>query len=143
MIKAIEQATNAFFNEIIGTKITPSKSIGKNLYGVAISMYENDTATLWYLLFQKHTLNEFSKALLFDDSLNEEELDDLVQEVANMIIGSAKVILETANVQNTYHISTPDFLGHIPNYRLLKLEEFLLYKVKNRSFMIGKGSMIE
>lgn len=143
MIEAIEQATNNFFNEIIGIEINPSKSIGKNLYGVAMSMYENGEETLWYLLFQKHTLNEFSKALLFEDSLNEDELDDLVKEVANMIIGSAKVILETANIQNSYNISTPDFLGHIPNYKLLKLEEFLLYKVKNRSFIIGKGSKSE
>ena len=138
MIQAIEQATNNFFNDIIGIKIKPSKSIGKNLYGAAISMYENDEETLWYLLFQKHTLNEFSKALLFEDTLNEDELDDLVKEVANMIIGSAKVILETANTQNSYHISTPEFLGHIPNYRLLKMEEFLLYKLKNRSFIIGR-----
>lgn len=143
MIEAIEQATNNFFNEIIGIEINPSKSIGKNLYGAAMSMYENGEETLWYLLFQKHTLNEFSKALLFEDSLNEDELDDLVKEVANMIIGSAKVILETANIQNSYNISTPDFLGHIPNYKLLKLEEFLLYKVKNRSFIIGKGSKSE
>jgi len=138
MIQAIEQATNNFFHEIMGIKIQTSKSISKNLYGAAISMYENDTETLWYLLFQKHTLNEFSKALLFEDGLNEDELDDLVKEVANMIIGSAKVILETANTQNSYHISTPEFLGHIPNYRLLKMEEFLLYKLKNRSFIIGR-----
>lgn len=138
MIDAIGQATTEFCTDIVDLEIKDAKSIGKNLYGAAIALYENETEYQWYLLFQKHTLNEFSKALLFEDSLNEDELDDLVKEIANMIIGSAKVILEKTNNQNSYKLSTPDFLGHVPNYRLLKLEEFLLYKLKNRSFIIGR-----
>ena len=138
MIKAIDQATTDFCTGIIGLEVHTAKSIGKDLYGAAIAMYENEVESQWYLLFKKHTLNEFSKALLFEDNLNEDDLDDLIKEIANMIIGSAKVILETKNKQNIYKISTPDFLGHVPNHKLLKLEDFLLYKVKNRSFIIGR-----
>lgn len=138
MINAIEQATTDFCTEIIGLKAHTAKSIGKEFYGAAIALYENDVESQWYLLFKKHTLNEFSKALLFEDNLNEEDLDDLVKEIANMIIGSAKVILESNNKENNYRISTPDFLGHVPSHKLLKLEEFLLYKLKNRSFLIGR-----
>lgn len=138
MLSAINEATTDFCTEIIGVEIHGAKSVGKDLYGAAIAMYENDVESQWYLLFKKHTLNEFSKALLFEDNLNEDDLDDLVKEVANMIIGSAKVILETKNKEINYGISTPDFLGHVPNHKLLKLEDFLLYKVKNRSFIIGR-----
>ena len=58
-----------------------------------------------------------------------------------MIIGSAKVILEEKNINIKYKISTPDFLGHVPKVELLELEEFLLYKIKNRTFVIGKKTM--
>ena len=61
-----------------------------------------------------------------------------MKEIANMIVGSAKVILEDPNNGITYKISTPDFLGYVPKIELLKLEEFLLYKIKNRIFVVGK-----
>jgi len=139
MITAIDNATNSFCSDIIGLEIKPAKFFGKNFYGAAIALCEDGIEIQWYLLFKKHTLNEFSKALLFEEDLNEEDLDDLVKEVTNMIIGSAKVILEEKNSDITYEISTPDFLGHVPNVNLLKLEEFLLYKIKNRTFVIGRA----
>lgn len=138
MIDTIDKATQSFFTNIISLKIEDAKSVGKNFYGAAIAMYENSSEHQWYFLFKKDTLNEFSKALLFEDNLNEDDLDDLVKEVANLIIGSAKVILEENNTNINYKIGTPDFLGHVPNIKLLELEEFLLYKVKNRTFLIGR-----
>ena len=142
MITAIEHATKSFCTDIIGLEAQQAKYVGKDFYGAAIALYENEIETQWYLLFKKSTLNEFSKALLFEDSLNEDDLDDLVKEVANMIVGSAKVILEKKNNNTQYKLATPDFLGHVPNAQLLKLEEFLLYKIKNRTFVIGKKVII-
>jgi len=138
MTDAITKATYVFFTDIVSLKIDTAKSAGKDFYGAAIALYENDVETQWYLLFKKHTLNEFSKALLFEDNLNEDDLDDLVKEVANMIIGSAKVTLEKENANNTYKLSTPDFLGHVPNLGLLKLDDYKVYKAKNRTFVIGR-----
>ena len=141
MITAIDNATKSFCANIIGLKTKQAKCFGNNFYGAAIALYENEIESQWYLLFKKNTLNEFSKALLFEDNLNEDDLDDLIKEVANMIIGSAKVILEEKNKNIKYKISTPDFLGHVPKVKLLKFEEFLLYKIKNRTFVIGKKTM--
>ena len=139
MITAIDSATKRFCTEIIGLEIQQAKCFGKNFYGASIAIYENSIETQWYLLFKKDTLNEFSKALLFEDNLSEDDLNDLIKEVANIIIGSAKVILETKNENREYKISTPEFLGHIQKVGLLKLEEFLLYKIKNRTFVIGRA----
>jgi len=138
MITAVDNALKSFCTDIIGTKIERAKYFGKDFYGAAIGLCEDNKESQWYLLFKKNTLNEFSKALLFEDNLNEDDLDDLVKEVANMIIGSAKVILEKKNQTKTYILCTPDFLGHVPKVELLKLEEFLLYKIKNRTFVIGR-----
>jgi len=138
MIQAMDNATRSFCTDIIGLDIQKAKSFGKEFYGAAIALHQNDIETQWYLLFKKHSLNEFSKALLFEENLNEDDLDDLVKEIANMIVGSAKVILERKNPNTNYTMSTPDFLGHVPSVELLKLEEFLLYKIKNRTFVIGR-----
>ena len=141
MINAVDIAIKSFCTSIIGLEIKSAKCFGKEFYGASIGLYENDTETQWYLLFKKDSLNEFSKALLFEDSLNEDNLEDLVKEVANMIVGSAKVILEERNNDKKYKLSTPFFLGHVPRVELLGLEEFLLYKIKNRTFIIGKKVM--
>ncbi len=139
MINAINTATKSFCTDIIGLDIEEAKFAGKDFYGTAITLYENDIETQLYLFFKKHTLNEFSKALLFEENLNDDDLHDLAKEVANMIIGSAKVILEEKNPSAEYKLSTPDFLGDIPKVEFLKLEEFFLYKIKNRTFVIGRA----
>ena len=138
MLNAVDIATKSFCTSIIGLEVKNAKCFGKEFYGASIGLYEDSLETQWYLLFKKDSLNEFSKALLFEDSLNEDDLDDLVKEVANMIIGSAKVMLEEKNNNKEYKLSTPFFLGHVPRVELLELEEFLLYKIKNRTFVVGK-----
>jgi len=138
MITAIDSATKNFCSSIIESEVQQAKYFGKNFYGATIALHENDIEHQWYLLFKKNTLNEFSKALLFEKNLNEDDLCNLVKEVANMIIGSAKVLLEERNPNTSYKLSTPDYLGHVPNVQLLELEEFLLYKIKNRTFAIGR-----
>lgn len=141
MMNAINEATHNFFTNIIGIDAVPAKSVGKDFYGAAVALQEDQKETQFYLLFKRNTLHEFSKALLFEDNLNEDDLNDLIKEVANLIIGSAKVILEKNNPNIHYKIATPDFLGHIPTPKLLKLEDYLLYKVKNTTFLIGKKTM--
>jgi chemotaxis protein CheY-P-specific phosphatase CheC len=140
MIEAVRKATKSFCEDIVGLEVCDAKYVGKNFYGAAIALIQDKTEIQWYLLFKKDTLNQFAKALLFEDSLKEDDLDDLVKEVANMIIGSAKVILEK-NSKDEYQLTTPDFLGHVPDIKLLKLEEYLLYKIKNRTFVIGKKTL--
>lgn len=137
MLDSIDKSTNNFCKNITALELVPAKNISKNLYGSAIAIFENSVEYQCYLLFHKHTLNEFAKALLFEDNLQEEDLDDLCKEVANLIVGSAKMLLEEQNPACSYRIATPVFLGHVPNMKLLTLEEFLLYKIKNRSFAIG------
>lgn len=138
MIEIIHQATEHFCENIIETPITPAKTPGQNFYGAAIALHVDNEEQQWYLLFKKETLNIFARALLLEDTLPKEELNDLVKEVANMIVGSAKVISEEKWPHKQFKIDTPDFLGHVPRMELLELEEFLLYKIRNRTFVIGK-----
>lgn len=143
MIHAIDSAIQNFCTNIIGLEMNPAKTLGDKLYGAAIAIYEGQQETQWFLLFKKATLNEFSNVLLCENNLAEDELNDLVKEIANLIIGSAKVILEHQSSDKHYTIGVPDYLGHVDNPKLLQMEEILLYKTKNRTFAVGKRTQID
>ena len=113
MKTAVIQATENFCSTILNSTLQNGKYKGKNFYGAAISLYEDETEYTWYLFFKRNTLNVIAKNLLFEDSLCEDALDDLLKEVSNQILGSAKVLLEEQNPHIHYQLSTPEFMGNI------------------------------
>lgn len=138
MKNAVMQATENFCNSILCVDIQNGKFLGKAFYGAAISLYEDENEHIWYLFFKRNTLNQIAKNLLFEDNLCEDDLDDLLKEISNQIIGSAKVILEGQNPHIKYKLSVPEFMGNISEPFPIKLDEPLLYKVKNRTFVIAR-----
>ena len=138
MKQAVIEATENFCSTILCEPLTNGKTLGKKFYGSAISLYENGTEHIWYLFFKKGTLNEIARNLLFEENLCEDDLDDLLKEISNQIIGSAKVKLQERNPDGQYHLSVPEFMGDICTPFPIKLEEAFLYKIKNRTFVIGR-----
>lgn len=63
----------------------------------------------FYFCFDYQFLLSLSTAMLFDDNPSEEDLLDLSKEVANLVIGHAKVLLEQQGVH--IQITTPISLG--------------------------------
>ena len=61
-----------------------------------------------YIASDENFMQRVSKLFLEEDESDEETLIDMTLETANLIIGSAKVIAEEANV-NPYTINTPHF----------------------------------
>ena len=138
MKKAVIQATENFCSTILYLALQNGKQKGKNFYGAAISLYEGEAEHIWYLFFKRTTLNEIAKNLLFEDNLCEDDLYDLFKEVPNQNSGLAKVLLEEQNPHIHYQLSVPEFMGNISEPFPIKLQECLLYKIKNRTFIIGK-----
>ncbi|MDD3342668.1 MAG: chemotaxis protein CheX [Sulfurospirillaceae bacterium] len=138
MKNAIMQATHDFCTYILDIPIHRGKHYGDKFYGAAIALHENDAEHMWYLFFKKDTLNIIAKNLLCEDCLSEDDLDDLLKEISNQIIGSAKVILEANNPHNQYRLSVPEFMGHVPSPFPITLQESIVYKIKNRTFVIGR-----
>ena len=141
MKQAVTQAIENFCSTILYAPLLQGKTKGKQFYGAAISLHENDEEHIWYLFFKRHTLNEIAKNLLFEENLCEDDLDDLLKEVSNQIIGSAKVILETANPTTHYQLSVPEFMGTISAPFPIRLQETFLYKIKNRTFVVGRTAI--
>lgn len=85
-------------------------------------------ATIWV---QKPTLKKLSNILLFEEDPDEDTLEDLTKELANFIVGHAKMIAHNQDLD--YDIETPKFAGF---NRLDPNIETLLYKIDNRCIAI-------
>lgn len=58
-------------------------------------------------------LHFLSHTILFESNPQKEELYDLCNELANLVIGKAKVLYSQQNIQTT--LSIPNFLGEMSN----------------------------
>lgn len=137
MLAAINRSTEHLCTEILGMKLEHGKSFGKNFYGASIPLVCNKKESHYYLFLKKDTLNEFGESFLGIDSLEEDELNDLCKEVANLIVGRAKSLLDDANPKIEYKLGTPEYLGKVSYPFPIKLDEHTIYKLKNRTFVLG------
>ncbi len=93
----------------------------------------SSTATVWV---QRQTLKKVSEILLFDDDPDEETLKDLTSELANFIVGHAKMLASDKSLK--CKIETPKFAGIGP---LERGGTTYLYKIDNRCIALQvKGS---
>jgi len=116
------------FENEFGFKLNKCKSIPNHSAYTATISYKSDSkeqiATIW---IQKPTLKKLSNILLFEDNPDEDTLKDLTKELANFIVGHAKMIAHNQDLD--FDIKTPKFKG------INKLEpkiETLLFKIDNR-----------
>jgi CheY-specific phosphatase CheX len=81
-----------------------------------------------FLILPKDKLDMVSE-LFFGDT--EYEIDDLVKEIANLIVGAAKVKAEDKNIK--FNISLPEFLGE---YEPIEYDEMYCFHINNKDFYI-------
>ncbi len=75
--------------------------------------------------------------LLFEDNLDQEASIDLLKEVANLIGGTAKTMIEEFDSDSIYTLSTPEYLGFIKNIKEMNLTCYTSNKINNRCFIVG------
>ncbi|BBG65383.1 hypothetical protein NNO_0680 [Hydrogenimonas sp.] len=117
------------FEQNFGMRLLPCKNLpNRDGYRARIPFLcesgERSIATLW---LQRPTLKLVSKILLFEDDPDEESLKDLTSELANFIVGHAKMLASDRNIP--CRIETPEFAGVGP---LQNGEETILFKTGNR-----------
>lgn len=135
MKAVIDSAVRFLCTKTLGFEISQAKRLGKGFYGSSIPLYKDNEEFHFYLFFKKDTLKHFAVSLLGLEGLDDTDLDDLCKEIANQIIGKAKIILSETDGLN-YKLGTPEFLGEVKQFNI-KLDEKLIYKMKNRTFQVG------
>lgn len=108
--EALIEATRFFTRDVLGTEA--------ELFDDTCPHREAWTATIdttgdenWRVTVQiaRHSLEKMAYLFLNEESPDEEALTDLIQEIANLIVGRAKVVAASKGVG--FNISTPDFKG--------------------------------
>jgi CheY-specific phosphatase CheX len=74
--------------------------------GIDINGDANHTVNLY---IKRKTLEKMAYLFLFDETPDETVLTDLIQEIANLIVGKAKVVAAEKGLN--FNISTPTFLS--------------------------------
>jgi len=82
-----------------------------------------------FIIVPKEKLDYIAE-LWFGDS-NDYDIEDLTKEIANLIVGNAKVIAESKGVN--FDISTPEFIGEYEN---IDYDDILKFKFKNKCFYV-------
>lgn len=84
----------------------------KRGYAVSIDMIDDKNKDLkisTYIVFNKVFLKIMCEKFLCEEDPDEDAITDMAKELANLIIGHAKVIAQ--NYKTTFNISTPTYLG--------------------------------
>jgi hypothetical protein len=139
MLSTIDVSVRYFCEDILGLAVNNVDNHPKEFFGASIPLAKNSNEEHYYLFFEPSVLDSFGNVLLGEPTLSEADRDDLCKEVANQIIGHAKVTLETNHPDETFKLGTPEFLGQIPSPSPIKLEGFLLYQLESGLFLVGKG----
>jgi hypothetical protein len=139
MLSTIDASVRYFCEDILGLVIKDGSLQPKEFFGASIPLTHNNSEAHYYLFFEPPVLDAFGDVLLGEPVLDEADRDDLCKEVANQIIGHAKVSLETNLPNDEFRLGTPEFLGQIPSPSPVKLEGFLLYELQSGRFLVGKG----
>lgn len=139
MLSTIDASVRYFCEDVLGLAVKEATNHPKEFFGASIPLTHNQSETHYYLFFEPYVLDAFGEVLLGEPILSEADRDDLCKEVANQIIGHAKVSLEAIKPQNQFKLGTPEFLGQISSPSPVELEGFLLYELQGGLFLVGKG----
>ena len=138
VFKFLKNASDNFFCNVLGLDISDCKTKSfKNFYCSKVSIYQNDIEYDAVFLFKKDTVKLIAQHLLFEDNLDEEASIDLLKEVANLIGGTAKTLIEEFDSNSIYTLSTPEYLGFIKDIKEIGLTCYASNKINNRCFIIG------
>ena len=135
MFEIIEQSIKHFFAEILKCKLKPTKSIKGELYGSAIALTnKKDGEINFYLFFPKEVFERYQEVFLKGAVLKEDDFTDICKELANEIIGHAKIKLNEHD--ENFKLGIPEYLGRV-DFEDFKLEKKATYSVGKFAFRIG------
>jgi len=121
--EAVKNYINSIEGNLSDCKVNPHKGF---LSKISIDGDENYDI---FVVVPKAKLDYIAE-LWFGDK-EDYDIADLTKEIANLIVGNAKVIAENKGLK--FNISTPQFIGE---YKAIKYDDILKFKFENRCFYI-------
>jgi CheY-specific phosphatase CheX len=105
----ITKATNIFIQDALDSEAKPTQQIVQEACYVAKIDISGDENYEFFIYIDKKTLTTMAYMFLLEQAPSEDILQDLIQEIANIIIGKAKVL--AGDKKLNFDISTPEFIS--------------------------------
>ncbi len=131
MFNILQEALDSFFKETLGLDIDICQKNEHKWEFVSKIDIIADKIHSVYFMFEFNSLSLISSILLGEDEIDISALNDLSCEIANLVIGSAKVISSEKDIH--FNISTPILLNSCD----IAILESQKYSVDNGSFMLA------
>jgi CheY-specific phosphatase CheX len=129
--KYIKNAAKSVFSDAFSLTIDECQAQDKNYqYYSSIDFIDDNTIIKVYFGFKKDTLVDMIEAYMFEENPDDELLKDFSAEMANLIVGKAKVFAQQDS--KVVDIAIPKILENLPQNIELKLD----YSYKNSCFSI-------
>ncbi len=137
MREIIQKAAENFFVSTLGfTCSVQSESVVSGVYVSKISLINNGIKYLFYLCMDEALLLEVSKVMFMDETPSQDTLIDLANESANLIVGNAKILLSSGDLE-TIALGTPEYQGYWEYEYSKTFEERYFFDVENYIVCIG------
>lgn len=107
MLEILHQAVMQAFSDTFGAEITRDTHPIKTGFVSKIHIIKDGNRLPVFFIIKEPFLKELANILLFEENPDQETLRDLSCELANIVVGSAKVIAGKQNL--SIDISTPEF----------------------------------
>lgn len=105
----------------------------KPLFISAVKIIDNDAEVLIYIGLTKDTLNELATiCFACEDDYSDDELEDLLKEVSNLVVGKVKVLISDASMKAT--IGIPALVEDL-DYDSLVVKKY--FKANNNHIMLA------
>lgn len=137
MISVIVKAAENFLqNQIqLKTELTDTLSQMRTVIASISIKLDNGEVNTVYLGFDEALLKEIVSVYLCEDEADEETMIDMALESTNMIVGSAKVLAEQAEIEH-FMITTPEFKA-IEEFQNCQCSEFSVLNTSKEGLVIG------
>ncbi|WP_456451027.1 chemotaxis protein CheX [Hydrogenimonas sp.] len=132
MIDLFRTSLEEVFSQTFGLRPEPCDTPPKEKgYAAQIPFSDGERDYVARVWVEEPALKKMADILLFDDDPDQETLEDLTSELANFIVGHAKMVASDRNLP--YRMQTPTFVGTEP---LESGGTSLLYKIDGRCIAV-------
>lgn len=107
--ESLIEATQFFAKDVLASEVSLFESCPMGSFYAAQIAIQGDANYQIAVYINKESLVKMAYLFLFEENPDEATLTDLIKEIANLIVGKAKVIAAAGGLN--FDISTPDFIS--------------------------------
>ena len=109
----------------------------EDIYTTMISLHHEENRYNFYISLQAPLLHLFAMQLLMEENPDQDTLIDILNENANLIIGTAKVLWEEDEHLVPLTLGTPEYQGFFEKNFSKEFDEKLYFQAAGDVIMIG------